>query len=148
MIDARGRKPITGVEGNAASYNLNPGAASISKAAMIQARDKSVTSIADALHTIATKSGARIGRLMFGAMGPWLESSVPWLAFELAWRACDETKRRLEAAGSASVSVAYPWDFRIPEPPPPEQPPEMDVEFPRDEPPTEYPTEDPRITED
>lgn len=148
MIGARGRKPVLGSTGETGMYLSPPEASQAARAESQQNRDRLIGTIAEQLHGQVVNSGGRIERLRYISMDFLATSSVPWLAFELAWRACEDTRRRMQAAGSDSVSVAHPWEYQVPEPPPPEQPPERDVEFPRDEPPTEYPTEDPRITED
>lgn len=147
MIGARDRKVVAGVSGEPKLYLCPADAPAVTRSAAQEVRAQAINAIAEKLHEHASKVG-RIERLRYNSMDLLATSSVPWLAFELAWRACEETRRRMHAAGSDSVSVTHPWEYQIPEPPPPEQPPERDVEFPRDEPPTEYPTEDPRITED
>lgn len=148
MTGARDRKPVSGLEVELARYLFPPEAAPAARTAPLQLRAQAVAAVADKLHEHVVRSGARIEQLRYACIEPLFESTVPWLALELAWRACEETRRRMEAAGAASVTVAHPWENQFPEPPPPEQPPEREVEFPRDEPAHEYPTEDERITED
>ena len=147
MVGPRDRMSVSGVSGEANQYVCPTDASAATRTASQQVRAQAINAVAEKLYEHAAEYG-RIERLRYVYMDLLATSSVPWLAFELAWRACEEARRRMQAAGSDSVSVTHPWEYQIPEPPPPEQPPERDVEFPRDEPPTEYPTEDPRITED
>lgn len=147
-IDARGNKLVPSVPGSVAQYHPGSPAKPADAAAACQLRDKSVSTLADALHDVITRFGTSIERLEYAPALRPANSSVPWLALELAWRACEETKRRMYAAGATTTVVSHPWENQIPEPPSPKQPPEMEVEFPRDEPANENPTEDERIVED
>lgn len=145
---SRGSRPVTGVQGTLDDCKIGPGATELEGLKSRQFRSGATSKIAEAMNAAVAASPSKIERLAITPRHGGLadRQPLPWLAVDVAWRACLEVQRKMHQSGETMVRILHDWEFGIP--PPPEQPPEMEVEFPRDEPERENPTEDERITGD